>query len=209
MSRHPNANAEATRKLLIESAETEFLEHGYEEASLRRICARAGYTTGALYHFVGNKEALLEAVVAPAAQSILTVLDTPFEANGHCPTLAAQQRVIELAHAVGTRRPATRILLESQGHRLADVFEDTLGHALVTRLLELASFRNPALPHTRTLAPEVAYWLALGWARRTIQTFAQADPNELPSLAEDIAFSTYIDLNHLLCLAERELSEAS
>lgn len=35
-----------TRKRLIESAEIEFFEKGYLKASLRRICASAGVTTG-------------------------------------------------------------------------------------------------------------------------------------------------------------------
>ena len=36
-----------TREKLLESAMTEFSENGYMKASLRKICADAGVTTGA------------------------------------------------------------------------------------------------------------------------------------------------------------------
>lgn len=48
---------------LIESARTEFAEKGYMKASLRKICANAGVTTGALYFFFKDKEDLFAAIV--------------------------------------------------------------------------------------------------------------------------------------------------
>ena len=43
-----------TREKLLESAMAEFSENGYMKASLRKICADAGVTTGALYFFFKN-----------------------------------------------------------------------------------------------------------------------------------------------------------
>lgn len=51
------------RGLLIEAAKKEFLEKGYNKASLRGICAKAGMTTGALYFFFDGKEDLYHAIV--------------------------------------------------------------------------------------------------------------------------------------------------
>jgi AcrR family transcriptional regulator len=51
------------RDLLIEAAKKEFLEKGYNKASLRKICADAGVTTGALYFFFKNKEELFAEIV--------------------------------------------------------------------------------------------------------------------------------------------------
>lgn len=48
---------------ILESARREFLAHGFENASLKDICAQAGVTTGALYKRYKNKEALFCAVV--------------------------------------------------------------------------------------------------------------------------------------------------
>lgn len=52
-----------TKTRLIESARTEFAEKGYMKASLRKICADAGVTTGALYFFFKDKEDLFAAIV--------------------------------------------------------------------------------------------------------------------------------------------------
>lgn len=60
---------------LLEAAKDHFLKNGYEKASLRKICASAGVTTGALYFSFANKEALFDALVEPT----LKKLDTVFE----------------------------------------------------------------------------------------------------------------------------------
>ena len=52
-----------TREKLLESAKAEFAEKGYTKASLRKICANAGVTTGALYFFFKDKEDLFTAIV--------------------------------------------------------------------------------------------------------------------------------------------------
>ena len=52
-----------TREQLLESAKSEFAEKGYMKASLRKICAGAGVTTGALYFFFKDKEDLFTAIV--------------------------------------------------------------------------------------------------------------------------------------------------
>ena len=51
------------KELLLEAAKKEFLEKGYNKASLRKICSQAGVTTGALYFFFNNKEDLFAAIV--------------------------------------------------------------------------------------------------------------------------------------------------
>ena len=50
--------------LILESAKKEFLEKGFERASLKDICAGAQVTTGALYKRYSGKEDLFSAVVS-------------------------------------------------------------------------------------------------------------------------------------------------
>lgn len=47
-----------TKEKLLASAKSEFLKKGYMKASLRKICANAEVTTGALYFFFKDKEDL-------------------------------------------------------------------------------------------------------------------------------------------------------
>ena len=59
-----------TRQHLIEAATEEFLAQGFEKASLRKICEKAGVTTGALYFFFENKEDLFCQIVEPVLDQI-------------------------------------------------------------------------------------------------------------------------------------------
>ncbi|MBO4909559.1 MAG: TetR/AcrR family transcriptional regulator [Lachnospiraceae bacterium] len=65
---------QGTRELLIEAAKKEFLEKGYNKASLRTICANAGVTTGALYFFFENKADLFAAIVDPPLKELKAIL---------------------------------------------------------------------------------------------------------------------------------------
>lgn len=68
-----------TKEKLIASARTEFLEKGYARASLRKICANAGVTTGALYFFFQDKEDLFRAIVEPPLSALVNMLKAHFE----------------------------------------------------------------------------------------------------------------------------------
>ena len=52
---------------ILEAAKSEFLEKGYRQASVRSIATSVGVTTGALYRYYANKEALFDALVSGPA----------------------------------------------------------------------------------------------------------------------------------------------
>lgn len=56
-------SAAETKKRLLESAKKEFLEKGFNGASLRTIAANAGVTTGAMYRHFKDKDAFFCALV--------------------------------------------------------------------------------------------------------------------------------------------------
>lgn len=67
-----------TKERLIASAKAEFLEKGYAKASLRKICANAGVTTGALYFFFDSKEDLFRAIVEPPFAALVNLMQEHF-----------------------------------------------------------------------------------------------------------------------------------
>lgn len=67
------------RGLLIEAAKKEFKEKGYNKASLRSICAKAGVTTGALYFFFENKAELFSAIVDQPIKGLKKLLMEHFQ----------------------------------------------------------------------------------------------------------------------------------
>ena len=69
------------RLRLLEAGMQEFLEFGYSHASLRRICSRAGLTTGAVYSCFQNKEDLFCAIVEDTAKGLSYRMRTSYEAE--------------------------------------------------------------------------------------------------------------------------------
>ncbi len=65
------ADSTQTVQDILESAKAEFLQHGFEGASLRRIAQGAGVTTGALYRHFADKDALFAALVEPVYSEFL------------------------------------------------------------------------------------------------------------------------------------------
>lgn len=64
---------------MIASAKAEFMEKGYAKASLRKICAKAGVTTGAVYFFFQDKEDLFAAIVEKPAAELLKIIHDHFK----------------------------------------------------------------------------------------------------------------------------------
>ncbi len=64
------------RKSLIQSGREEFLAHGFEKASLRKICSGANVTTGAFYAYFRKKEDLFSAIVDPMIKNYYELYNT-------------------------------------------------------------------------------------------------------------------------------------
>ena len=56
------SDGKATREAIIEAAEAEFAACGYDAASTRRICARAGVNVALVNRYFGSKENLYRVV---------------------------------------------------------------------------------------------------------------------------------------------------
>lgn len=59
---------EKLAEALLEAGKREFLARGFQGASMRSIAGAAGVTTGALYRYYTDKEALLDALVREPAE---------------------------------------------------------------------------------------------------------------------------------------------
>lgn len=86
-----------TKERLIESALAEFSEKGYAKASLRRICAGAGVTTGALYFFFKDKEDLFAVIVEQPFNELKRLLQEHFATEHEIP-LPEMYKHIEDGH---------------------------------------------------------------------------------------------------------------
>ena len=87
------------RELLIEAAKKEFLEKGYNKASLRNICSQAGVTTGALYFFFKNKEELFAEIVDGPLMGLKKLLAEHFRRDRESMTGLETTDDIEMDHS--------------------------------------------------------------------------------------------------------------
>ena len=61
----------ATLESIQQAAMQEFLDKGFQGASLRQIVKNAGVTTGAFYGYFSSKEALFASIVEPPAKALM------------------------------------------------------------------------------------------------------------------------------------------
>ena len=64
-------NSATTLEKIQEAAMAEFLDKGFQGASLRQIVKNAGVTTGAFYGYFSSKEALFASIVEPHAKALM------------------------------------------------------------------------------------------------------------------------------------------
>lgn len=64
-------SSQLTRGRILKCAKQEFLECGFQDASMRRIAEAAKATTGALYNHFANKAVLFDALVEKPAEEML------------------------------------------------------------------------------------------------------------------------------------------
>ena len=67
---------EGCDEAILQCAKEEFLERGYEAASLRTIAKNASVSTSMIYTRFRDKEGLFKAVIAPAAEKLRSYMQT-------------------------------------------------------------------------------------------------------------------------------------
>ena len=130
-----NENKE-TRQHLLECAKKEFLEKGYMKASLRNICKEAGVTTGALYFFFKDKEALFGALVEEPLKKLYVAMEEHFVTEMRNEEQVAQlaledDRDLEISRQIIRQMYSNRdafllLLTKSQGSRFENCLDEVV-----------------------------------------------------------------------------------
>lgn len=72
----------AKRSEILRVATEEFVEQGFENASLNRIIARSGMSKGALYYYFSDKDDLYRTILDEYAEQLIAVWSGGSSANG-------------------------------------------------------------------------------------------------------------------------------
>lgn len=86
-----------TLEKIIPCAKREFLDKGFERASMRTIAADAGIVVSGLYNHFESKEAMFDALVLPAVEGIKELVRSRHDAFSELP-VDIQKGVIENSH---------------------------------------------------------------------------------------------------------------
>lgn len=94
-----------TQEKILYFGKQEFLHKGFQKASLRSIASAAGMTTGAIYTYFKDKNALFEAIVAPVCEQVermFTVLsEAYYTATGVVGEISTQNTIADLHRIYG------------------------------------------------------------------------------------------------------------
>lgn len=99
------------REALLKSGKEEFLAHGFEKASLRVICKKAGLTTGAFYSHFSGKEELFDALVKPMLDGFSRMYKTVIAEELSDLTTGVDNELTSITYAV-RHRDEFRLLFE-------------------------------------------------------------------------------------------------
>lgn len=106
MSALPHApgpvRGEARRLQVLDAASACFRKHGFHGTSIQRISQAAGMSAGHIYHYFGNKEAIVTGIVEQYLHETLELVDRIGEASKSIGIVEAV--VAEVAEAINARR---------------------------------------------------------------------------------------------------------
>ena len=147
MSKRAGAVAEDTRERILTAARSEFAERGFQGSSLRRICAGAGVTTGALYFFFEGKDDLFQTVISQATEPFTRLMNQHYEGER-----AASDRHMEEGAQADMEISRLLIDLYFSNRQTWDILLHHLNHPYVQAFLD--QFVETSTEHYQFLMSE-------------------------------------------------------
>lgn len=162
---------EAVQEAIRQTAKNEFLEKGFEKASLRQIVKKAGTTLGNFYNYYENKEALFASIVESSYYGMMHLIKNHHQWERRDELWDLQDIEVwrrELKKLIEPLVPAITtpfvILMEgSGGTKFAHAKEDLLTLMEEHFVEHIESF-NPSYPSpqiARVMAEQLVYGLVL------------------------------------------------
>ena len=106
--RRRSQQRQGARRTILDATEALLLEGGLERFSMRRLANRCGYTAPTIYHHFGDKQALIDAVIALRFEFVLAHVQRVQQRRDPVDTLRAM--LLEFAR-LGLENPAHHRIL--------------------------------------------------------------------------------------------------
>ena len=131
MSKRAGAVPEETKAAILEAAREEFSVYGFQKSSLRRICAAAGVTTGALYFFFEGKDDLFASVIEQTTGLFNQLMAGHYQQERACPGHESEQ-----GEDADYQISRLLIAMYFQNRQTWDILLHHLDHPAVQRFLD-------------------------------------------------------------------------
>lgn len=134
------------RDLLLEAAKAEFMEKGYNKASLRSICAKAGVTTGALYFFFNSKDDLFSALVDQPLKELKNLILEHFKEDAVYMSSLKSLDELDLNHDKDTEKFVDCIYKNYESFLLLlNSSENTMYENIISEFVDLLEKQIPVM----------------------------------------------------------------
>ncbi len=123
---------EHTRREILQAAREEFIQLGFEKASMRTIAKKAKVSTSNIYNYFDNKEHLLVAILKPVLEGMEKAFQHVSHPNQFEKRFTESYETwkerfnIALEYVDANRDYFTLLLLKSQGSSMEDFHEEVL-----------------------------------------------------------------------------------
>lgn len=162
---------EAIQQAIFQSAKNEFLEKGFEKASLRQIVKKAGTTLGNFYNYYANKEELFASIVEGAYTGMMELIKNhhQWESNDELWNLTdvevwrRELRKLILPIVPAVTIPFVILIEGSEGTRFAHAKEDLLA-VMEEHFMEHIEEFNPSYPNpqmAKVMAEQMIFGLVM------------------------------------------------
>ncbi len=115
------------RELLLCSGKDQFLAYGFEKASLRTICKKAGLTTGAFYNHFSGKEDLFSSLVEPMINGFRKMYQEVISKELNDLTTGVENELTSITYAI-RHKDEFRLLFECSRGTKYEGFKEYLIH---------------------------------------------------------------------------------
>lgn len=190
---------DAIRQKILEIARGEFLEKGFERASIRSITAKAKTSKSNLYNYYPDKDALFCAVLTPTINQIQVGLalakqyNVPKEVDDY--TLSSQQYVITAIYhfLVENANDARLLLFRAQGSSLENYKYEVLD-SFAENMIEWTASIHSKRPVSRLFVKTVCSF----YFNMIEQLLREETPTEIKEFIREISGFIYYGWKNVL-----------
>ena len=161
-----------TRAAILKSAMEVFLEVGYQEASMRKIAARAGITAGAIYKHFSGKEEMFDEIFEESGRKLMEVTESmigiDFTAMSDDELLKVlYSRVsVQIFDMLEGDMQLFHMLLKNDSGKCLEKFRSIYIEVLALRLSTMTSYTNVGSQSGNYLKKQCicSLWLSSQWS---------------------------------------------